>query len=88
MWSNEKTWVLYVSPIPQQGSRIASYKDKQLEIAHAVWYCKSKRHLWQRYKWKYCIQYTLSERSGCASSETEFCENSNVEDNVRNVLFQ
>jgi hypothetical protein len=35
---NGKTWVLYFSLIPSSGSRIALYKDKQLEIAHVVIY--------------------------------------------------
>ena len=37
--------VLYLSPIPHLGSRIASHQDKQLESAHAVRYC----NIWIQY---------------------------------------
>ena len=40
-----KTWVLYYSLTPSLGSRIALAKDKQLEIAHAVIYCRDSLHL-------------------------------------------
>lgn len=48
-YRNEKTWVLYSSLIPREGSRIALSQDKQLEIAHVERYCRKTSNT-KRYK--------------------------------------
>ena len=80
-----KTWVLYYSLIPSLGSRIALAKDKQLEIAHAVIYCRNSLHL--LYIGRHGYNTSHCERSSCVSSCTLNLRDSHIEDNVRKRPF-
>ena len=74
------------SPIPSLGSRIALYRDKQLELAHVVIYDTPYSHIYIiNVNW---AQYTPRGRSGCASSCTIELRDSTTEDNVRKRPFQ